>query len=233
MTNRIPLLLLPGLLCDAALWQHQTETLADIADITVANLTDGDSGGAMAQRVLAAAPDEFALAGLSMGGYVAFEILRQAPDRMKRLALFDTTARADPPEKVKLRQGLIDLARSGAFKGVTPRLLPKLIHPARMDDTTLVGGILGMAERVGREAFLRQERMLMLRPDSRHDLRLIHCPTLVACGRQDELTPLGESEELAERIPRAKLVVIEDCGHLSTMERPRAVSAMMRYWLQV
>lgn len=233
MTNRIPLLLLPGLLCDAALWQHQTETLADIADITVANLTDGDLGGAMAQRVLAAAPDEFALAGLSMGGYVAFEILRQAPDRVKRLALFDTTARADPPEKVKLRQGLIDLARSGAFKGVTPRLLPKLIHPARMDDTTLVGGILGMAERVGREAFLRQERMLMLRPDSRHDLRLIHCPTLVACGRQDELTPLGESEELAERIPRAKLVVIEDCGHLSTMERPRAVSAMMRYWLQV
>ncbi len=233
MADRIPLLLLPGLLCDAALWRHQIETLADIADIVVADLTEDDSGSAMAQRVLASAPDEFALAGLSMGGYVAFEILRQAPDRVKRLALLDTTARADLPEKIKVRQDLIELARTGAFKGVTPRLLPRLIHPARMDDAVLVGSVLAMAERVGREAFLRQERMLMLRPDSRHDLRLIHCPTLVLCGRQDGLTALAESAELAEKIPRAKLVVIEDCGHLSTMERPRAVSAVMRYWLQV
>ena len=145
MVDHIPLLLLPGLLCDAALWRHQIETLVDIADIAVADLTEEDSGSGMAQRVLASAPDEFALAGLSMGGYVAFEILRQAPDRVKRLALLDTTARADLPEKVKLRQDLIELARTGAFKGVTPRLLPRLIHPARMDDAVLVGSVLAMA----------------------------------------------------------------------------------------
>ena len=233
MADRIPLLLLPGLLCDEALLRHQTETLADLAEITVADVTQEDQASAMVQRILAGAPEEFALAGLSMGGYLAFEILRQAPDRVKRLALLDTSARADPPEKMKLRQDLIELARTGAFKGVTPRLLPRLIHPARMGDAVLVGSVLAMAERVGREAFLRQERLLMLRPDSRHDLSLIHCPTLVLCGRQDGLTPLADSEEMAEKIPRAKLVVIEDCGHLSTMEQPRAVSAVMRYWLQI
>jgi len=232
MAGLTPLLLLPGLLCDAALWRHQLETLSDVAEMRVLDLTIEDQAGASARRVLADAPDEFALAGLSMGGYLAFEILRQAPDRVTRLALLNTTARPDTPEKMKFRQDLIDLARLGEFKGVTPRLLPRLIHPDRMDDADLVGSVLQMAERVGREAFLRQQRLLMNRPDSRHDLGLIHCPTLVLAGRQDGLTPLADSIEMAEKIPRAKLVVIEDCGHLSTMERPRAVSAVLRYWLQ-
>jgi pimeloyl-ACP methyl ester carboxylesterase len=233
MPSKTPLLLLPGLLCDAALWQHQIETLADLAEITVADLTQADQVGAAAQGILASAPDEFALTGLSMGGYIALEIMRQAPDRVARLALLDTSARPDTLEKVKFRQELIDLARMGQFKGVTPRLLPKLIHPERMADGELVDSILAMAERVGRDAFLRQQRLLMNRPDSRHDLALIHCPTVVVCGRQDGLTPLADSEEMAEKIRRAKLVVIEDCGHLSTMERPRAVSAVLRYWLQI
>jgi pimeloyl-ACP methyl ester carboxylesterase len=233
MPSKTPLLLLPGLLCDAALWQHQIETLADLAEITVADVTQADQAGAAAQGVLASAPDEFALAGLSMGGYIALEIMRQAPDRVARLALLDTSARPDTQEKIKFRQELIDLARMGQFKGVTPRLLPKLIHPERMADSELVDSILAMAERVGRDAFLRQQRLLMNRPDSRHDLALIHCPTVVVCGRQDGLTPLADSEEMAEKIRRAKLVVIEDCGHLSTMERPRAVSAVLRYWLQI
>jgi pimeloyl-ACP methyl ester carboxylesterase len=233
MPSKTPLLLLPGLLCDAALWRHQTETLADLAEIIVADLTQADQTGLAAQAVLASAPEEFALAGLSMGGYIALEIMRQAPDRVVRLALLDTSARADTQEKIKFRQELIDLARTGQFKGVTPRLLPKLIHPERMADRALVESILAMAERVGRDAFLRQQRLLMNRPDSRHDLALIHCPTVVICGRQDGLTPLADSEEMAEKIPRAKLVVIEDCGHLSTMERPRAVSAVLRYWLQI
>jgi pimeloyl-ACP methyl ester carboxylesterase len=233
MPSKTPLLLLPGLLCDAALWRHQIETLADLAEITVADVTQADQAGAAAQGVLASAPDEFALAGLSMGGYIALEIMRQAPDRVARLALLDTSARPDTQEKMKFRQELIDLARMGQFKGVTPRLLPKLIHPERMADDELVDSILAMAERVGRDAFLRQQRLLMNRPDSRHDLALIHRPTVVICGRQDGLTPLADSEEMAEKIPRGKLVVIEDCGHLSTMERPRAVSAVLRYWLQI
>lgn len=233
MPSRMPLVLLPGLLCDAALWRHQTETLSDVADMSVADVTTEDQAGPLAQRILASAPEEFALAGLSMGGYIAFEILRQAPDRVMRLALLDTSARADTPEKTKLRQDFIELAQTGEFKGVTPRLLPRLIHPDRLQDAELVASILAMAERIGRDAFIRQERLLMMRPDSRHDLSLIHCPTLVLCGRQDGLTPLADSEEMAEKIPRAKLVVVEDCGHLSTMERPRAVTAVLRYWLQI
>jgi pimeloyl-ACP methyl ester carboxylesterase len=233
MSSKTPLVLLPGLLCDAALWRHQIETLTDVADIAVPDLTIEDQVGSAVRRVLASAPEEFALAGLSMGGYVALEIMRQTPDRVTRLALLDTSPRPDTQEKIKFRQELIDLARIGQFKGVTPRLLPKLIHPERMADAELVESILAMAERVGRDAFLRQQRLIMNRPDSRHDLALIHCPTVVVCGRQDGLTPLADSAEMAEKIPRCKLVVIEDCGHLSTMERPRAVSAVLRYWLQV
>ena len=233
MPRKTPLVLLPGLLYDAALWWHQIETLADIADIIVPDLTIEDQVGAAVRRVLGSAPEEFAVAGLSMGGYIALEIMRQAPDRVTRLALLDTSARPDTQEKIKFRQELIELARIGQFKGVTPRLLPKLIHPERMADAELVESILAMADRVGRDAFFRQQRLIMNRPDSRHDLSLIHCPTVVVCGRQDGLTPLADSEEMAEKIPRGKLVVIEDCGHLSTMERPRVVSAMLRYWLQV
>lgn len=233
MSSRTPLLLLPGLLCDAALWNHQAETLSDLAEVAVADLTKADRIGAAAQGVLASAPDEFAVAGLSMGGYIALEIMRQAPDRVVRLALLNTSARPDTHEKMRFRQELINLAHVGQFKGVTRRLLPKLIHAERVADAVLVENILQMAERIGREAFLRQQRLIMNRPDSRHDLALIHCPTVVICGRQDGLTPLAESEEMAEKMPRAKLVVIEDCGHLSTMERPRAVSAVLRYWLQV
>lgn len=232
MSDKTPLVLLPGLLCDAALWQHQAETLSDIAEVSVADLTKADQAGLAAQQVLASAPEEFALAGLSMGGYIALEIMRQAPDRVLRLALLNTSARPDTQEKVKFRQELINLARIGQFKGVTRRLLPKLVHAERLADQALVQSIMDMAERVGRDGFLRQQRLLMNRPDSRHDLALIHCPTVVICGRQDGLTPLADSEEMTEKIPRAKLVVIEDCGHLSTMERPRAVSAVLRYWLQ-
>jgi pimeloyl-ACP methyl ester carboxylesterase len=233
MSNKTPLVLLPGLLCDAALWQHQAETLSDIAEVSVADLTKADQAGLPAQQVLASAPEEFALAGLSMGGYIALEIMRQAPDRVIRLALLDTSAHPDTQQMMKFRQELINLARIGQFKGVTRRLLPKLIHPDRLADHALVESITNMAERVGRDAFLRQQRLLMNRPDSRHDLALIHCPTVVICGREDGLTPLADSEEMIEKIPRSKLVVIEDCGHLPTMERPRAVSAVLRYWLQI
>lgn len=233
MARRMPLLLLPGLLCDAALWRHQLDALADVAEMTVADLTLDDQVGPAARRVLESAPDEFALAGMSLGGYVAFEILRQAPDRVLRLALLNTSARADPPEKAKLRSDLIELAQTGEFRGVTPRLLPRLIHPGRLAAEEPGATILAMAERVGLDAFLRQERLALLRPDSRHDLPLIHCPTVVIGGRQDALTPLADSVEIAEKVRRGTLVVVEECGHLAPLEQPQAVSAVLRYWLQV
>ncbi|HET8726890.1 MAG TPA: alpha/beta fold hydrolase [Alphaproteobacteria bacterium] len=232
MSDRIPLLLLPGLLCDSALWAPQRAALADVAETSVADLTRHDSVRAMADSVLAAAPERFALAGLSMGGYVALEIMRQAPGRVDRLALLDTSARPDTDETAKRRRGLISLARMGRFKGVTPRLLPMLLHPDRLDDGPLTGTVMDMAERVGQAAFIRQQTAILGRPDSRPGLAAIACPTLVLCGRQDALTPLEMSEELAAGIPGADLVVVEDCGHLSTLEKPDGVTECLRAWLR-
>jgi pimeloyl-ACP methyl ester carboxylesterase len=229
--QKIPLLLLPGLLCDAALWRAQIADLADLAECRVADLTRDDSMGTMAEAALADAPPRFALAGLSMGGYVAHEIMRRAPGRVERLALLDTSARADSDEQRARRHSLLALARRGRFRGVTPRLLPQLVHPARLDDAPLVETVMGMAERVGRDGFLRQQTAILGRPDSRPDLPRIACPTLVLCGRQDALTPLEVHEEMAAVISAARLVVVEECGHLSPLERPAAVSAAMREWL--
>ncbi len=230
MSAGTPLVLLPGLLCDAALWRHQTDTLADIAEITVADLTSDDCFDDMARTVLETAPETFALAGLSMGGYVAHEIMRQAPDRVTRLALLDTSARADTPEQGERRRAFIEQTRLGDFEGVTSGLLPMLIHPDRLEDGDLTGTITDMAESVGREAFLRQQNAIM--NHCREYLSAIHCPTRVLCGRQDALTPLAGHQEMADGIPNSTLVVIEDCGHMAPLERPRAVSAVMRYWLQ-
>jgi pimeloyl-ACP methyl ester carboxylesterase len=228
---RIPLLLLPGLLCDAALYAPEIAALGDIAAPIVGDLTRHDSIAGMAAAMLAEMPEYFSLVGLSMGGYVAQEIMRQAPHRVGRLALLDTSARADSDEQHARRRGLIELAGKGHFKGVTPQLLPQLIGRDRLTDTALVDTIMAMAERVGHDAFLRQQTAIMGRPDGRADLGRIACPTLVLCGRDDAVTPVALHEEMAAAIPGAELVVVEDCGHLSTIERPEAVNAALRRWL--
>lgn len=226
-----PLILLPGLLCDAGLWAHQTRHLADIAAPWVADLSQDESVEAMAARVLAEAPPSFALGALSMGGYVAFAILRAAPHRVSRLALLDSSAWPDTHEQATRRKILMQLAQRGQFKGVTPRLLPLLVHPDRIAEQPLADEVMAMAERVGLDAFLRQQRAIMTRPDSRPELGRISVPTMVICGRQDALTPLERSQEIAAGIKGARLAVIEECGHLSTMERPQAVTALLRLWL--
>ena len=232
MSARLPLVLLPGLLCDHLLFRHQSETLADLAAPVVADLTGHDSIADMAAHVLATAPKTFALAGLSMGGYVAQEVMRQAPERVERLALMDTTARADTPEQTERRRALLALASRGRFKGVTPRLLPMLIHTDRLEDEALTGPVMRMAESIGPDAFVRQQTAIMGRIDGRPHLADIACPTVVICGRQDVLTPPDMAAEIADGIDGAKLVIVEDCGHLATLERPRTVSAVLRYWLQ-
>ena len=232
MSERTTLILLPGLLCDRALWQHQLDHLADLADMSVPDLGSDDIVEGMAQRALADAPHRFALAALSMGGYVAHAIMRAAPERVARLALFDTSARADTEEQTSRRRGLIALAEKGKFKGVTPRLLPLLIHPARLEDKPLTEAVMGMAERVGKPGFLRQQKAIMGRPDSRPHLPGYRCPTLVAAGRSDALTPIEVNAEIASLIPAAKFVIIENSGHLPPMEQPVAATALLRYWLQ-
>ena len=230
---KTPLVLLPGLLCDAALWEPQLSDLADIADFFVADLTEQETMKDMAAAVLRDAPwKEFALAGLSMGGYVAQEIMRQAPQRVKKLALLDTRSRPEESLETERRHQFIKLAQSErGFTPVTTRLLPFLLHPSRVKDASLVKVVREMAERIGVEAYVRQQTAIISRPDFRPDLSKIRCPTLVLCGREDQLTPISDSEFIAAAVPGAKLVVVEECGHMSTLERPQAVNRAMRNWL--
>lgn len=227
-----PLVLIPGLLCDAQLWQHQVENLADIADIWIADHTRSDTMAGVARDALADAPfDTFALAGLSMGGYIAFEILRQAPQRVSRLALLDTAATGELDAQTRQRMELLALAERGEFPRVAEILLPLLIHPSRLADRALADIVRSMARNTGKDAFARQQRAIISRADSLKLLPAIDCPTLVLCGRQDERTPVARHEEMASAIQGARLEILEDCGHLSTLEKPAEVNAALRHWL--
>ncbi|WP_372398978.1 alpha/beta fold hydrolase [Azospirillum sp. HJ39] len=231
MTTRPTLILLPGMPLDAALWDHQVRHLADISDPQVVELAMCSSIAGMADTVLAAAPERFAVAGLSMGGYVALEILRRAPERVERLALLDTNARPDTAEASATRREAVALARAGKYAQVIRAALPRLIHSDRMTDEGFVRAVLAQMERVGVDGYAREQDAIIGRADSRPGLPAISCPTLVVCGRQDVLTPPDLHEEMAAAIPGARLVLIEDCGHLSAMEQPQAVTALMRDWL--
>ena len=230
MLTKMPLLLLPGLLCDARLWAGPAEALADIADAVVPDLTQDDSLAAMAVRVLGEAPAQFALAGLSMGGYLAMEIMRRAPERVLRLALFDTSARADTPEQIRRRKGLMALTRTGLFKGVTPRLLPQLVHEKHHRGP--VGEVvMEMANEIGRDAFLRQQSSIMGRPDSRPELPGYRLPAMVVVGENDVMTPPELAIEMARLIPGAVLHRVPETGHLPPLESPGDSAACLRAWL--
>ena len=231
-TAREPLVLIPGLLCDARLWRPQIEALADLAECWVADHTRSETLSGVAADVLRDAPFErFSLADLSMGGYVALEVLRQAATRVKRLALLDTSARPDTAEQSRARAALISLAERGRFRGVTRTLLPLFIHPSRIGDEKLVDTVVRMCRDTGVDAFVREERAIMSRPDSLGTLSNISCPTLILCGRQDAVTSVERHEEIARAVAGSELAILETCGHLSTLEHPDEVSAALRRWL--
>ena len=229
----LALVLVPGLLCDERLWRHQAADLADLAGrVLIPDVTGHDSVAGIARDILHDAPERFALAGLSMGGYVSLEIMRQAPERVEALALLDTSARPDTPEQTEARLALVGLARAGRFDEVWQGLLPRVVHPDRVEEPGIRSDVRAMAHAVGPEGFERQERAIIGRPDSRPDLPGISCPSLVLCGCEDALTPPHLHEELADGIPGASLHQIENCGHLSTLERPEVVTGAMREWLE-
>jgi len=231
MSAKTNLVLVPGLLCTGALWAPQIAALSDIADCVVADHMHHDTMTGIARSILAAAPPRFALAGLSMGGYIACEIIRQAPERVERLALLDTGSRADTPERSAARRALIAaVEREGAGRA-QELLLPSLIHPSRLTDKALVDTVMQMGLDVGMEAFKRQQEAIIGRPDNRPLLAAIRCPTLVLVGAQDVLTPPELAREIADGIAGARLVIVPECGHLSTLEQPEAVSRAMREWL--
>lgn len=232
MADRPMLILLPGLLCTEVLWRPQVEALSDLVEVRVADLTSHDSVRGMAQAVLAEAPPRFALAGLSMGGYVSQEIMRIAPERVQRLALFDTSARADTAERREGRMAQMQAVREGRFDEVVDeQFLPSMMNPQNPFPGALRGTVRAMCATVGPQAFIRQQTAIMGRPEGRADLARIDCPALVLCGRQDQPTPVALHEEMAAAIPCARLVVLENCGHLATLEQPEAVNAAMRDWL--
>jgi pimeloyl-ACP methyl ester carboxylesterase len=223
----LPIVLVPGLLASPRLYAEQIPELWRLGPVTVATHTRDDSMRAIAQRVLASAPARFALAGLSMGGYICFEILRQAPDRIARLILLDTSARPDQPEQSEQRRSQIEMARSGRLGEVVDTLFPRLVHARRWGDESLRRICRAMVQEVGADGFINQQTAIMGRPDSRPGLAAIRCPTLVIVGDGDVLTPPERAEEIANGIPGARLSVIRDSGHLSTLEQPVAVTRSM------
>ena len=223
--------MIPGLLGSARLYAPQLPELWRCGPVTVADHTRDDSFGAIVRRMLASAPPRFALVGLSMGGYLCFEVVRQAPARVAKLALLDTSARPDTPEQSAARRTQLVQAAAGGFASVVESQFERLVHPARRADAALRETNRLMAEDVGVDAFARQQTALIARPDSRPTLATIDCPTLVLVGAEDQLTPPERAQEIAAGIRGAQLVTVPDCGHLSTLEQPHAVTRALLGWL--
>jgi pimeloyl-ACP methyl ester carboxylesterase len=232
MAETLPLVLVPGLTCSARLWTPQIEALWPLGAVTVADHRRDTSMDTIAKRILASAPPRFALAGLSMGGYIALAIVRLAPERVAKLALLDTSARPDTPEQTEGRKVQIAMAQSGRFGEIPDLSMPRYLHRDRQNDKALTGLVRTMCEETGAEAFVRQLTAIMTRPDSRPLLASIKCPTLVLVGDGDVATPPELNKEIADGISGSRYVVVPHCGHLSTLEQPAAVNAALAAWLQ-
>jgi pimeloyl-ACP methyl ester carboxylesterase len=232
VTEPLPVVLIPGLLASARLYAAQIPALWRTGPVTVADHTRDDSVAAIARRILASAPQAFALVGLSMGGYLCFEIVRQAPQRVARLALLDTSARPDTPEASASRRTQMELASQGSLAEVLEMLFPRLVSRVHCHDAALRALVGLMAEEVGATAFIRQQTALIARCDSRPTLGSIRCPTLVLVGEDDELTPPERAVEMAAGIAGARLVRVPQCGHLSTLEQPEQVTRALLEWLR-
>jgi pimeloyl-ACP methyl ester carboxylesterase len=230
--DSLPIVLVPGLNCSARLYGEQIPSLWRFGPVMVADHTRDASIAAIASRILAAAPPSFTLVGLSMGGYIAFEIMRQAPQRVARLALLDTGARPETAEQTARRQAPMAAARAGNLRDVADESFVFFVHPNRCGDVALRAVVRAMAEETGAEAYLRQQQAIIGRPDSRPMLGAIRCPTVMLVGEQDRGTPPELAREIAAGIAGARLVVVPDCGHLSTLERPQAVTKALVEWMQ-
>ncbi len=231
MSDSFPTVLVPGLFCTPRCFATQTPALWQFGPVTIADHRRDDSVAAIARRILAAAPPTFALGGISMGGYIALEMLRQAPQRVMKLALICTSARPDTPEQTDRRRQQIELAQKGRFADIAKLAFPLMFHPNHHGDDSLREAVRSMAQDTGPEAFVRQQLAIIGRADSRPHLAAVTCPTLVLAARNDEVIPAEWSKEMADGIAGAKLVTLEESGHLSTLEKPREVNeALVNFW---
>jgi len=232
-----PLVLVPGLMCDETVWRHQVAVLGATRDIRVADHAQSDTLGAMAERILDQAPARFALAGHSMGGRVALEVVARAPERVSRLALLDTgyeaLAQGEAGDREKAgRYRLLEIARRDGMLTMASDWARGMVHPARLTDMRLMDAIHSMIARAGVATFDAQIRALLARPDRTGLLATLNMPTLVLCGREDNWSPLARHENMARLIKGSLLVSVPDCGHMSTMERPEAITAAILGWLE-
>ena len=226
-----PLVLIPGMMCDDRLFEPQMAAFSSERPVTVALPTVASSMSGLAQDVLATAPPRFALAGLSLGGIVAMEIIRQAPDRVSRLALLDTNPLPDPPDKAPIREAQVEKVRRGALDEV----MRDEMKPNYLADGPAKGDILDlcmqMANALGPEVFERQSRAIQTRPDQSDTLRSVTVPALVLCGQEDRLCPVERHELMHDLIPESELVVIPGAGHLPTLEQPNRTNEALQSWL--
>lgn len=225
------LLLLPGLVCDRTIWTPQIAAFGPARDIQVPDFWGMDSFDAMAEAALAQAPPRFALAGHSMGGRVALEILRRAPERVERLALLSTGVHPVRPEEIGPRRMEMALAERSGMTALVHRWLPPMLDPGHRTDRDLVGTIEAMWRRASPQIFGRQVRAALTRRDLTPVLATIACPTLVLCGASDSWSPPAQHEAIADAIPHARLVVLPDCGHMVTLEAPERLNAELQRWL--
>lgn len=231
------LILLPGLACDAEVWKHQTRVLGEMTHVQVADYGASNSIQEMARVTLARAPERFALAGHSMGGRAAMEVVRMAPERVLGLALLDTAYKpwvageAGEREKAE-RMAYVEIARTQGMRAMARVWLQKMVHPARLSDTPLIEAIVEMLGRKSPEIFVAQIQALLARPDATAVLAAVRCPTLVLCGREDLWSGLEVHRDMAARIANARLVGIDDCGHMAPMERPVEVTAALKEWIE-
>jgi pimeloyl-ACP methyl ester carboxylesterase len=233
MSDALPIVLVPGLACSPRVFASQLPALWRQGPVTVASPLRDNTMEGIAKRILDEAPPRFALAGHSMGGYVCLEIWRQARQRIARLALLNTYSRTDPPEFAEHRRSWIADVKQGGYRTVLERLFADAVHPSLVNDAALKQLILDMGEEVGPDAFVRQVEAIMTRGDARPLLASISCPTLVLTSDSDRSVPNQASFAMAEAIPGAKLVVIPECGHLPSLEKPEALTAALLDWLAI
>jgi pimeloyl-ACP methyl ester carboxylesterase len=232
MMSPVPILLIPGLQGSPRLYAEQVPELWRLGPVMIADHTRDDSMSAIAQRILASAPPRFALIGVSMGGYLSFEIMRQAPERVAKLGLLHTSARPDTPEQSESRRTQIALARGGRLREVLDAGFLNLVHPAHRGDERIRQLLYQMAEDVGIDGFVRQQLANIGRPDSRPGLIAIRCPTLVLVGDSDVLTPPDRAAEIASGIAGAHLVTVTEAGHASLLEQPEYVTRTLVEFLR-
>jgi pimeloyl-ACP methyl ester carboxylesterase len=231
MDQTTPILLVPGLASSARIYALVIPALWRFGPVMIANHIRDDSIAAIARRILAEAPPRFALAGHSMGGYIAFEIIRQAGERVTKLALINTQARPDTPEATARRRAQMERARRGELRAVREESFPELVHPSRRDDADILKLVHAQDEDVGVEGYLRQQTAIIARVDSRPTLSAIKCPTLVLTGDTDNTIPNALSKEMSEGIAGARLVILDRCGHLPQAEQPEATVGALTEWL--